>query len=116
MGKDTDTAELPKPSWQAIAKARKEELDASIPEKWRLKHVPSVEEEPNVINKCRGLLDEEARAITEKSFADLSSDIRAGQLSAVQVTKAFLQRSAYAHQLVSAPESAKAESGQVRRI
>lgn len=77
---------------------------SSIPTEWRLATIPSAESVPNALEYIRtsGLLSAEEIAITETSdVATLLASIASQQISALNVTKAFAKRAAFAHQLTT---------------
>jgi amidase len=87
-------------SWQERVADKKKRLDATIPDAWRIKDVPST---ASVIDfpKGSGLLSEEELAITETSAVDLVQRMAVGVLTSVAVTTAFCKRAAMAQQLLN---------------
>jgi amidase len=88
-----------KMTWEDVAADKRARLDATIPQEWRLKSIPS---EDNVMDvpKKSGILTDEEVAITESSATDLVEKMAQRQLTSVAVTTAFCKRAAIAHQLV----------------
>jgi amidase len=91
-------------SWKDIVAAKLKADAAKIPEDWVLS--------PDVIRTARerrqlvgdffdGLLDEKTRAITVMNESSILESLASGQVTAVNVCKAFCKRAAYAHQIVS---------------
>ncbi|KAI9158302.1 amidase-6 [Paramyrothecium foliicola] len=87
-------------SWQERAADKKKRIDATIPEAWRIKDVPTA---ASVMDYPRqsGILSTEELDITESSATDLVHKIAAGELTSVAVTTAFCKRAALAHQLLN---------------
>lgn len=86
--------------WQAIASEKKSQLQASIPQEWRIKTLPT-DDSVMSFPKSSGILTPEELSITESSATELVQDLASGKLSSVAVTTAFCKRAALAHQLVS---------------
>jgi amidase len=89
-------------AWEKTAADKKARIEASIPQEWRIKSLPT---EDSVINfpRISGIMSTEEVAITESSATDLVAQIAAGKLTSVAVTNAFCKRAALAHQLVCFP-------------
>jgi len=89
-------------SWQDAARAKRDSINNLIPEPWRLKSIPSAEEQRDVTGKyiCQFLSVREVE-ITETNAVDIAKHTTTGQWTAVDVTRAFCHRAALAHQLVS---------------
>ncbi|KAK5442585.1 hypothetical protein LTS15_011009 [Exophiala xenobiotica] len=88
--------------WQSRAKAKREAILSSIPEKWRLQKIPSVEEQKDVTGPyIQQFLDEKEVEITETDAVGIAEKVAAGTWSAVSVTEAFCHRASLAHQLVN---------------
>lgn len=89
-------------SWQSITQRKRDALDALLPADFRLKHVPSVEEQKDVTQYIRQFLSTSELDITENhSAAALVDKLATGALSATNVIKAFCHRATIAHQLVN---------------
>lgn len=88
-------------SWHAAAKEVRDNLDHSIPEKWKLhdSHKKGLKDVTQVPLTC-GLLSEDDLRITGLDASCLVAKLAKGELSAAQVTEAFCGRAAIAHQLV----------------
>ncbi|KIW57597.1 hypothetical protein PV05_06136 [Exophiala xenobiotica] len=88
--------------WQSRAKAKREAILSSIPDKWRLQKIPSVEEQKDVTGPyIQQFLNENEIEITETDAVGISEMVAAGTWSAVSVTEAFCHRASLAHQLVN---------------
>ncbi|KAJ9151117.1 Amidase [Pleurostoma richardsiae] len=75
-----------------------------IPSEWRLKDIPSFESVPDALDYIRtsGVLSSEELAITETSdITSLLQKLAQGELSSLQVVKAFAKRAAIAQQLTN---------------
>ena len=95
-----DGQQLP---WKERCAKKKAEVDARIPRTWLLE--PSIVRQAKSARKISGpfiesLLDEWVRDITRMSSVELVDDLRAGSLTAHEVTEAFCKRAAVAHQIV----------------
>ena len=89
-------------TWEETAADKKERIEKSIPDEWRIKSKPvgdSVMEYP----AKSGILSSEELAITESSAAELVGKMAKGVLKSVNVTLAFCKRAALAQQLVLPP-------------
>ena len=89
--------------WQDIAEAKRKENMAQIPKEWLLQEQVVVEgngRKKLVGDFIEGLLDPEILEITSLDTEDVLDLLQNGSLSALQVTRAFCKRGAYAHQLV----------------
>lgn len=86
--------------WQAIAAEKKSQLEASIPQEWRIKTLPT-DDSVMSFPKSSGILTQEELSITESSATELVQDLASRKLSSVAVTTAFCKRAALAQQLVS---------------
>lgn len=87
--------------WQSLAKAKRDSINNSIPQEWRLSSIPSADEQRDVTGEfvCRSLSEEEI-AITETEPSGILSKIAEGRWKAEAVVKAFCHRASIAHQLV----------------
>lgn len=86
-----------------VARKRAQQLSA-IPLEWRLHDVPSVETNPNALAFIRdsGLLSSQELEITEiLDVRVLLGKIARRELSALNVTRAYAKRAAFAHQLTN---------------
>ena len=91
-------------SWQDSARQKREAILAAIPAEWRLKDLPSVEEQRDVTGDyIRGFLTEREVEITETDAEKIVGKTTTGEWKAEEVTRAFCHRSALAHQLVLSP-------------
>ncbi|OJJ05975.1 hypothetical protein ASPVEDRAFT_139371 [Aspergillus versicolor CBS 583.65] len=89
-------------SWQSITQRKRDTLDALLPADFRLKHVPSAEEQKDVTQYIQQFLSTSELDITENhSAAALVDKLATGALSATDVTRAFCHRATIAHQLVN---------------
>ena len=90
-------------SWQDTARAKRDSVNNLIPEQWRLKSIPSAEEQRDVTGKyIWQFLSEREAEITETNAVDIAKNTTTGHWTAEEVTRAFCHRAALAHQLVSA--------------
>lgn len=90
------------PQWQAVGQAKREAVSALLPREWRADPIPAPEELRDATRYAEQFLTAEEKEITGTlSAAALLDRIAKGQLTAVQVTKAFCHRATIAHQLVS---------------
>ncbi|KAJ9612646.1 hypothetical protein H2200_004243 [Cladophialophora chaetospira] len=88
--------------WESRAKAKREAILDSIPEKWRLQKIPSPEEQKDVTGSyIQQFLNDKEIAITETDAVGIAEKVAAGEWSAVDVTEAFCHRASLAHQLVN---------------
>lgn len=87
-------------NWESLAKAKREEILSSIPEKWRLEKIPTPEEQKDVTGAyIHQFLSEKEIAITETDVVGIAEKVAAGEWSAVGVAEAFCHRASLAHQL-----------------
>lgn len=86
--------------WEELAADKRNRINESIPEEWRIKELPAGDSSFDFPAKS-GLLSDEELSITESSATDLVQQLAQGKLKAVDVTVAFCKRAALAHQLVS---------------
>lgn len=90
-------------SWQEIAAAKKESLQASIPPEWLIP--PQLIPAESVLDvttfpKTSGLFTTEELQILDSGAADIYENISKRAWSAEKVTMAFCKAAAVAHQLV----------------
>ncbi|TAQ89074.1 hypothetical protein B7494_g2587 [Chlorociboria aeruginascens] len=91
----------PQAPWQVIAQRKQAERQSRIPEEWLLSNLPS----PSTLNvlsipRTSSILTSQELSITENYDAtSLAETLRAGKLTAVEVTIAFCKRAAIAQQL-----------------
>ncbi|CRK38688.1 hypothetical protein BN1723_004428, partial [Verticillium longisporum] len=86
------------------AAAKRAHQLAQIPAEWRLASIPSVSSAPSALAYIRshGLLTTEELHITETcDAAVLLHKLARGELSSLQVVRAFAKRAAIAHQLTT---------------
>lgn len=87
--------------WKKKAAEKRDSVLALIPEDWRIKDIPSAEEQRDVTGKfIQQYLDDREIEITETDAVGIVTKTRAGKWSAEEVAKAFCHRAAIAHQLV----------------
>ena len=105
VGKDSNMTMTPgsERQWQKLAETKRRENIAKIPQEWLLSERIIVEGKER--KKIEGdfiesLLDPETLEIISQDSEDILDLLRNGSLSALQVTRAFCKRGAYAHQLV----------------
>ena len=106
VGKDSNMATSPESGtqWQEIAATKRKEDIAKIPRERLLSEkliVEGKERKQIAGDFIESLLDAETLEITSQDSEDILNLLRNGSLSALQVTRAFFRRGAYAHQLVS---------------
>lgn len=90
------------PQWQAIGQAKREEILSLLPLEWRIDSVPTPQDLRDATHYAAQFLTAEEREITEAlSAASLLGKVSRGELTALQVTRAFCHRATVAHQLVS---------------
>ncbi|KAK4141485.1 amidase signature domain-containing protein [Dichotomopilus funicola] len=90
------------PQWQATGQAKREEILRLLPPEWRIDSVPTPQALRNVTHYSAQFLTTEERDITETlSAAALLGKLSRGELTALQVTKAFCHRATIAHQLTN---------------
>lgn len=95
--------------WERTAKAKRDSVDALIPESWRIKDAPSREKQVVVTGSyIQSFLTEDEIKITETDAATIARNISQHGWKAVDVIKAFCHRAALAHQLVSPYQEALA--------
>ena len=89
-------------TWQDLAKAKLDAINGSIPEKWRLSAIPSVQEQRDVTGPfiCQFLSTEDIE-ITETDAVDIVEKTSSGIWTAEDVVTAFCYRASLAHQLTS---------------
>lgn len=88
--------------WKQSAKDKADQVLSLIPEEWRIKDIPSAEQQRDVTGDfIRKYLNEKEIAITETDAVGVVEKTLSGQWTAVDVTKAFCHRAAIAHQLVN---------------
>ena len=88
-------------SWEQLAYNKREALSASIPLEWRLIHVPSIEEYPNVVEWPRNVLSDAELLITNTPPLAILANIHASIWSSEEVVTAFCHRAAIAQQLTN---------------
>ncbi|KAF5573256.1 glutamyl-tRNA(gln) amidotransferase subunit A [Fusarium pseudoanthophilum] len=74
--------------WKSLVAKKKGELEAAIPQEWRIKNFPT---DNSVMSfpKDSGILTSEELVITESPATELVQDLAAGKLTSVAVTTAF---------------------------
>lgn len=89
-------------TWEKTAKAKREAVQALIPEKWRLKDpVPSADTLRDVTGGyIQQFLTPREVEITETDAVGIVQRTTTGNWTAVEVAEAFCHRAALAHQLV----------------
>lgn len=91
--------------WQQIPSDAPENLQGSIPAKWRLLRLlnSSLTDVCSVLRDC-GLLTAQQLEITQQTASELVPQLREGKLSSVEVTDAFCGRAAIASRRLSCYE------------
>lgn len=89
-------------SWEPIASAKRASLLGLIPPEWRLdlKELPSPSRLRDFSGYIIRFLNPRELHITDSPSDAILAEIRSGEWSAVEVTRAFCHRAAIAHQLV----------------
>ncbi|KIW10128.1 hypothetical protein PV08_11088 [Exophiala spinifera] len=88
--------------WKSRAAAKRDAILKSIPDKWRLEKIPSVEEQKDITGPyIQQFLTDQEIEITEADAVGIAEKVAAGTWSAVSVTEAFCHRASLAHQLVN---------------
>lgn len=88
--------------WKQIATQKRDSVNALIPEEWRLKSVPSAEEQRDITGTyLHQYLSSKEVEITETDAVGIAAKTTKGEWTAVEVTKAFCHRAALAHQFLS---------------
>jgi amidase len=88
------------PSWEDLAKQKREAIYAAIPTEWRIEKLPSVKEQVDVTEFLNQYLDEKELSITQSTADIIAKTVAEGKWTAEDVTRAFCHRAALAHQLV----------------
>ncbi|CAK7891835.1 hypothetical protein CAAN1_19S00298 [[Candida] anglica] len=88
-------------TWEEIAKAKKASVDDAIPSEWRLEKNPTANKVRNVGEYLDETLPARENSITSCTVTELAGKISRGELSAIEVTKAFCHRAALTHQLTT---------------
>ena len=87
--------------WKSLANAKFEAIRNSIPEKWRITTVPSIQETPDVTGSAiTKKLSPLEIYITETDAVGIVTKVSTGEWKAEDVTKAFCHRAGIAHQMV----------------
>lgn len=88
-------------SWEQEAKAKRDSVNALIPEPWRLPSIPSSTEQKDVTDGfVRQFLTAKEVEITETDACRIVLRTASGEWKAREVAEAFCHRAALAHQLV----------------
>ncbi|KAI4126781.1 MAG: hypothetical protein LQ347_004836 [Umbilicaria vellea] len=100
--------------WKETAADKKERIDKTIPDEWRIKSNDIGDSVMDYPAKS-DILSKEELAITDSTAVDLVAKLAKGELKSVDVTRAFCKRAALAHQLVNCaleffPEMAMAQA------
>ena len=95
MGTETAT-------WQSLAKAKFDSINNSIPAKWRINTIPSVDEQRDVTGPyIRKSLSDRESEITETDAVGIAEKTSTGKWTAEEVITAFCHRASIAHQLTN---------------
>jgi amidase len=90
------------PSYLDRCAQKRADQNALIPLEWRLDPIPSIESEPNALPVLRKLLSQQELALTEETdIGVLLRKLSSGELSSLELTRAFAKRAALAHQLTT---------------
>jgi amidase len=88
------------PDWESVAKQKRDDILAAIPDEWRIYDAPSVYAKVDVTQYIDQFLSEEEIKITTCSADRIAHTVAEGVLTAEVVTRAFCHRAALAHQLL----------------
>lgn len=92
----------PAPSYQELAAKKRADQLSLIPPEWRLSPTPSVESSPNALAYLRRILTPSELALTEETdITKLLRKLSSGEISSLELTRAFAKRAALAHQLTT---------------
>ncbi|OQD76933.1 hypothetical protein PENDEC_c003G02780 [Penicillium decumbens] len=90
------------PSYQDLAAKKRAEQLSLIPPEWRLEIIPTISSAPNALPYIRQHLTPTELALTEETdITILLRKLSAGDLSSLELTRAFAKRAALAHQLTT---------------
>lgn len=90
------------PTYQDLAAHKRAHQLALIPPEWRFDSVPSVESTPNALAYLREILSPAELALTEETNITVQlRKLSSGELSSLELTRAFAKRAALAHQLTT---------------
>ncbi|RFU26246.1 hypothetical protein B7463_g10088, partial [Scytalidium lignicola] len=88
--------------WQALAKKRRDEVNALIPKSWYLTApLPTVEEQRDLTAYIKQFLSSRELEITETDAVGIVANTTSGRWKAREVVEAFCHRAALAHQMVN---------------
>ena len=89
-------------SWEGIATAKRDSVNALIPAEWQISDPPAPEAKVDVTGQyVEKFLTKEEIAITETDAAGIARKTTSDEWKAVDVTKAFCHRAALVHQLTN---------------
>lgn len=90
-------------SWQSKAQGKRASLIELIPPKWRIatSDIPSVARLRDFGEYVCRFLDRRELEITNAPSSRILTNIRSGEWTSVDITRAFCHRASIAHQLVS---------------
>jgi len=90
------------PSYQDLAAKKRAEQLSLIPPEWRLEIIPTISSAPNALPYIRQHLTPTELALTEETdITILLRKLSTGDLSSLELTRAFAKRAALAHQLTT---------------
>lgn len=96
------TAASSSPSYLDLAAQKRDRQLELIPPEWRLSPVPSVESTPDALAYLRQVLTPIELALTEETdITILLRRLSSGELSSLELTRAYAKRAALAHQLTT---------------
>lgn len=101
-------------SWKVLAAAKKADTLANIPPEWILDSASIEKHRENILEAPEKLLTAKEFVITQQSGTALSQQLALGELSAVEVAKAFMHRAAIATQLTNCATEIFFRSGLTR--
>lgn len=89
-------------TWQSLGKAKLSSINSSIPARWRLSSIPSIDEQRDVTGTfVQKSLSKEEIEITETDAVGIVEKTHAGIWAAEDVAAAFCHRASIAHQLTN---------------
>ena len=88
--------------WREKAAEKRQQLNAKIPDEWRLPQLvlEDARLQRSLVPFLEDLLDHRTLEITSLNSVAIINAVKSGALTAVEVTRAFCKRTAFAHQLV----------------
>lgn len=89
-------------TWESLGKFKLSSINNSIPSKWRISSIPSIEAQRDVTGPfIQNFLSKEEVDITETDAAGIVEKTSTGKWTAEEVATAFCHRASLAHQLTN---------------